>query len=139
MESLSYTASPWTSQNPSNYSLYLPRLTDDPLVLRILYFGPGSFVITAIYLFCIGSVGSIFNGLIIYLYVKDKSLRSPMNLLFINLAVSDFTVSFFGAMFQFGLTCTRRWMSPGMYICDWYGFITFLGGKTIAFTNNYLI
>ena len=112
----------------SSLNYTVPLLKEDPLLLRILYFGPTSYVITAFYLCVVGLTGVLFNGVIMYLYFKDKSLRSPMNLLFVNLAMSDFVVAFFGAMFQFALTCTKKYLSPGMALCDFYGFITFIGG-----------
>lgn len=41
-------------------------------------------------IFCLGIVSAIGNGLVIYIFTSTKTLRTPSNLLVVNLAFSDF-------------------------------------------------
>ena len=52
-----------------------------------------------------------------------------MNLMFINLTASDLTVTFLGNWFEFFLILTRQKQHAGSFMCDFYGFGTFAGGK----------
>ncbi|XP_026467355.1 rhodopsin-like [Ctenocephalides felis] len=54
----------------------------------------------------LGIISFIGNGMVIYIFTSTKQLRTPSNLLVINLAVSDFLMMF--------------WMSPPMVINCYY-------------------
>lgn len=54
-----------------------------------LWFGILGFVIC-----CLGFISIIGNGMVVYIFVSTKSLRTPSNLLVINLAFSDFCMMF---------------------------------------------
>lgn len=43
-------------------------------------------------IFVLGCISIIGNGVVIYIFTSTKSLRTPSNLLVVNLAVSDFLV-----------------------------------------------
>ena len=43
---------------------------------------------------CLGLVSVIGNGMVVYIFTSTKSLRTPSNLLVINLAFSDFLMMF---------------------------------------------
>lgn len=44
-------------------------------------------------IFVLGCISIIGNGMVVYIFTSTKSLRTPSNLLVVNLAVSDFLVS----------------------------------------------
>ena len=77
-----------------------------------------------------GLVGTAGNGIIVYLYITSKDLKTPMNLLFVNLTVGDLIVSVFGTLVSAFYTISNTVMQQG--VCEWYGFITFLGGKSLV-------
>jgi r-opsin len=54
-----------------------------------LWYGILGFVIG-----CLGCVSVIGNGMVVYIFASTKSLRTPSNLLVINLAFSDFCMMF---------------------------------------------
>ncbi|XP_014212026.1 rhodopsin, long-wavelength-like [Copidosoma floridanum] len=66
-----------------------------------LWYGILGFVI-----FCLGVVSISGNGMVVYIFVSTKSLRTPSNLFVINLAFSDF--------------CMMLTMSPPMVINCYY-------------------
>lgn len=43
---------------------------------------------------CLGVISLIGNGMVIYIFTTTKSLRTPSNLLVVNLAFSDFFMMF---------------------------------------------
>lgn len=43
-------------------------------------------------IFVLGAISIIGNGVVIYIFTSTKSLRTPSNLLVVNLAISDFLV-----------------------------------------------
>lgn len=83
-----------------------------------------------IYLFILAFCGISFNILVIVLFAINKVLQTPMNTLLVNLTCSDLMVSTLGTTVAFVLTCQR---SASIYhdqhFCNYYGFITFLGGE----------
>ncbi|XP_012058876.1 PREDICTED: rhodopsin [Atta cephalotes] len=54
----------------------------------------------------LGTISIIGNGMVIYIFTTTKSLRTPSNLLVVNLAISDFLM--------------MLWMSPAMVINCYY-------------------
>lgn len=68
----------------------------------------------------LGIISFIGNGMVIYIFTSTKQLRTPSNLLVINLAVSDFLMMF--------------WMSPPMVINCYYE--TWILGKMIYKKSN---
>ena len=81
---------------------------------------------------------SYFNGMYFHQEHTDTSqvvfyvytfLCSPMNLLFVNLAIGDLIVTVFGTWFEFFQTVTHQKQEAGSFQCDFYGFATFAGGK----------
>lgn len=45
-------------------------------------------------IFVLGCISIIGNGMVVYIFTSTKGLRTPSNLLVVNLAVSDFLVIF---------------------------------------------
>uniref|UniRef100_A0A8C0J731 G-protein coupled receptors family 1 profile domain-containing protein n=1 Tax=Chelonoidis abingdonii TaxID=106734 RepID=A0A8C0J731_CHEAB len=88
---------------------------------------PTGHLITAICLGIIGSLGFLNNLLVLVLFCRNKVLRSPINLLLMNISVSDMMVCIMGTPFSFAASTQGRWLiGPGG--CIWYGFVNTLFG-----------
>ena len=62
------------------------------------------------------------NGLVIYLYMKEKALKSASNLLIVNLACSDFLMLLTNfPVFTYNCFAGGFWMFSGFY-CEVYAF-----------------
>ncbi len=85
--------------------------------------------IIAAYLFIIGFFSVSSNILCIIIYTKTKKLRTPLNMMCINLCVSDLVVAVFGTFFKFAFTVMDKPLSANTHLCNWYGFATYIGGK----------
>ncbi|TFJ97674.1 complement receptor type 2-like [Platysternon megacephalum] len=86
---------------------------------------PTGHLITAICLGIIGSLGFLNNLLVLILFCRNKVLRSPINLLLMNISVSDMMVCIMGTPFSFAASTQGRWLiGPGG--CIWYGFVNTL-------------
>nr|BAC76022.1 opsin [Branchiostoma belcheri] len=75
----------------------------------------------------IGVVGFVSNGAVVVLFLKFPQLRTPFNLLLLNMAVADLLVSVCGNTLSFASAVRHRWLwgRPG---CVWYGFANHLFG-----------
>ncbi|XP_028648093.1 teleost multiple tissue opsin b [Erpetoichthys calabaricus] len=88
---------------------------------------PTGHLVVAICLGFIGTLGLFNNSLVLVLFCRYKVLRSPINLLLMNISVSDLLVCVVGTPFSFAASTQRRWLI-GKTGCIWYGFInSFLG------------
>ncbi|KAM5191586.1 opsin-3-like [Mantella aurantiaca] len=58
----------------------------------------------------IGVFGLCSNSLVLILYCRFKTLRTPTNLLLVNISVSDFVVSLFGVGFTFASCVRQQWI-----------------------------
>lgn len=96
---------------------------------NLAQYGSGLFDWVSAYLLIVALVGISANALILIIYPKKKSLRSPINLLFVNLAISDLLVGLFGSFTQFLTTTMRVEAIPDTALCNGYGFSVFLAGK----------
>ncbi|XP_078574855.1 pinopsin-like [Branchiostoma floridae x Branchiostoma japonicum] len=75
----------------------------------------------------IGVLGIVNNSTTLYLVGRYKQLRTPFNILMVNLSVSDLLMCVLGTPFSFVSSLHGRWMF-GHSGCEWYGFIcNFLG------------
>ena len=91
--------------------------TADPTTLR----GVASFML------CIGVAG--LNFVVIIVFLKRKSLRTPVNFVLVSLASSDLLVSVTGTLVGAVVTIQLRLMDSNPGLCQWYAFITFTGGR----------
>nr|DAC74065.1 TPA_exp: C-type opsin [Branchiostoma belcheri] len=75
----------------------------------------------------IGLVGFVSNGAVVVLFLKFRQLRTPFNLLLLNMSVADLLVSVCGNTLSFASAVQHRWLwgRPG---CVWYGFANHLFG-----------
>ncbi|KAI8485368.1 hypothetical protein Bbelb_369320 [Branchiostoma belcheri] len=76
----------------------------------------------------IGLVGFVSNGAVVVLFLKFRQLRTPFNLLLLNMSVADLLVSVCGNTLSFASAVQHRWLwgRPG---CVWYGFANHLFGQ----------
>lgn len=89
---------------------------------------PTGNLVVAVCLGFIGTLGLVNNLLVLVLYCRYKILRSPINLLLINISVSDLLVCLLGTPFSFAASTQGRWLI-GAKGCVWYGFANSLFGK----------
>ncbi|XP_074860699.1 vertebrate ancient opsin-like [Carettochelys insculpta] len=94
---------------------------------------PTGHLVTAICLGIIGSLGFLNNLLVLILFCRNKVLRSPINLLLVNISVSDMMVCIVGTPFSFAASTRRHWLI-GPVGCIWYGFVNTLFG-TVSLTS----
>uniref|UniRef100_A0A8D0BUJ3 Opsin-3 n=1 Tax=Salvator merianae TaxID=96440 RepID=A0A8D0BUJ3_SALMN len=100
-------------------------------------FSAGTYELLALLIATIGILGLCNNLLVLVLYGKFKRLRTPTNLLLVNISLSDLLVSLFGVSFTF-LSCLRNrwvWDAAG---CVWDGFSNSLFGIVSIMTLTVL-
>ncbi|KAM6127313.1 pinopsin-like [Phoenicopterus ruber ruber] len=85
---------------------------------------PSGRLAAAVCLGAVGSLGFCSNLLVLLLFWRYRALRSPINLLLLNIAVSDLLVCALGT--PLGLAAAARG-SPGA-ACAWHGFANALCG-----------
>ncbi|XP_047463415.1 pinopsin-like [Mugil cephalus] len=72
-------------------------------------------------------LGFLGNFLVLLVFSRCPLLRTPVNLLLINISVSDMLVCLFGTPLSFAASVRGRWLT-GSYGCQWYGFSNALFG-----------
>ncbi|XP_056145847.1 teleost multiple tissue opsin 2b [Lampris incognitus] len=82
---------------------------------------PG-FIVLSVVLGLIMTFGFLNNFIVLLLFCKFKTLRTPVNMLLLNISVSDMMVCVFGTTLSFASSVRRRWLL-GRHGCSWYGFI----------------
>ncbi|KAL3054712.1 hypothetical protein OYC64_017616 [Pagothenia borchgrevinki] len=88
---------------------------------------PTGNLVVAVCLGFIGTFGLLNNLLVLILFCRYKMLRSPINLLLINISISDLLVCVLGTPFSFAASTQGRWLI-GEGGCMWYGFANSLFG-----------
>lgn len=81
----------------------------------------------------VGVTGMLGNALVIYVFCRSQTLRSPSNLLVVNLAVADFLMSLTQSPVFFVASLHRRWVF-GELACELYAFCGALFGITSMMT-----
>ncbi|XP_068094998.1 opsin-3 [Hyperolius riggenbachi] len=81
----------------------------------------------------IGAFGLLSNLLVLILYCRFKTLRTPTNLLLVNISFSDFFISLFGVSFTFSSCVSQKWIW-GEAGCVFDGFCKTLLGNVSIFT-----
>lgn len=90
---------------------------------------PTGHLLVAVFLGIIGSLGFFSNLLVLVLFCHYKVLRSPINMLLMNISLSDLMVCILGTPFSFAASTQGRWLI-GEAGCIWYGFINTLFGES---------
>ncbi|XP_070829705.1 melanopsin-like [Chaetodon trifascialis] len=81
----------------------------------------------------VGVTGMLGNALVIYVFCRSRTLRSPNNLLVVNLAAADFLMSLTQSPVFFVASLHRRWVF-GELACELYAFCGALFGITSMMT-----
>ncbi|XP_073497371.1 pinopsin-like [Phyllobates terribilis] len=83
--------------------------------------------VVAVCLGCILVLGSLYNFLVLLIFVKFEAVRTPINMILLNISVSDLLVCVFGTPFSFAASVSGGWLI-GQQGCKWYGFCNSLFG-----------
>ncbi|XP_018410541.1 PREDICTED: pinopsin-like [Nanorana parkeri] len=83
--------------------------------------------LVAVFLGCILVQGSLYNSMVLIIFVKFEAVRTPINMILLNISVSDLLVCVFGTPFSFAASVSGRWLI-GRRGCVWYGFCNSLFG-----------
>ncbi|KAL4641263.1 opsin-3 [Arapaima gigas] len=94
---------------------------------RQYVFAAGTYRLLAATIGTIGLLGFCNNALVLLLYYRFKRLRTPTNLLLVNISVSDLLVSVVGVHFTF-VSCIRGGWTWNSATCVWDGFSNSLFG-----------
>lgn len=89
---------------------------------------PAGFVVLGF----IMTFGFLNNFIVLLLFCKFKKLRTPVNMLLLNISVSDMLVCLFGTTLSFASSIRGKWLL-GRSGCSWYGFINSCFGKFCFF------
>ncbi|GFS30830.1 g_PROTEIN_RECEP_F1_2 domain-containing protein [Trichonephila inaurata madagascariensis] len=84
--------------------------------------------IAAVCLFLIMVFGCFNNFVVIVVVAGTKKLRTPMNVILLNLSISDFIISLFGTPMSFASAINRNWIF-GPFLCEVYAFCMTLTGE----------
>ncbi|XP_043853190.1 vertebrate ancient opsin-like [Dromiciops gliroides] len=77
--------------------------------------------VVAVFLGIILFLGFINNFIVLVLFCKFKVLRNPVNMLLLNISISDMLVCLSGTTLSFASSIRGRWIG-GYHGCRWYGF-----------------
>lgn len=91
---------------------------------------PSGHLVVALCLGFIGTLGFLSNFLVLTLFCRYRTLRTPMNLLLVSISFSDLLVCVLGTPFSFAASTQGRWLI-GRVGCVWYGFVNSCLGKTV--------
>ncbi len=89
------------------------------------------FIALSVFLGFIMTFGFLNNLVVLVLFCKFKTLRTPVNMLLLNISVSDMLVCLFGTTLSFASSVRGRWLL-GRHGCMWYGFINSCFGTLVA-------
>lgn len=87
---------------------------------------------------CLGLIlvlGFFNNLLVLLIFAKFRSLWTPINLILLNISVSDILVCICGTPFSFAASLQGRWLI-GHHGCKWYGFANSLFGEFFKYFNS---
>ncbi|XP_008273815.1 vertebrate ancient opsin-like isoform X2 [Stegastes partitus] len=113
----------FSGQAGLNYSFNLSddrELVDAPAGTAKL--SPTGFIVLSVVLGFIMTFGFLNNFIVLLLFCKFKKLRTPVNMLLLNISVSDMLVCLFGTTLSFASSIRGKWLL-GRSGCSWYGFI----------------
>ncbi|NXB43421.1 OPN3 protein, partial [Leucopsar rothschildi] len=77
--------------------------------------------IVAVFLGLILFFGFLNNLIVLILFCKFKTLRNPVNMLLLNISISDMLVCISGTTLSFASNIRGKWIG-GDHGCRWYGF-----------------
>ncbi|XP_040001947.1 melanopsin-like isoform X2 [Xiphias gladius] len=112
---------------PTHHTHLQPHLFPTVDVPDHAHYIIGSFILL------VGMTGMLGNALVIYVSCRSRTLRSPSNLLVVNLAAADFLMSLTQSPVFFVASLHRRWVF-GELACELYAFCGALFGITSMMT-----
>ncbi|XP_026706635.1 opsin-3-like isoform X2 [Athene cunicularia] len=78
--------------------------------------------VVAVFLGFIFFFGFMNNLIVLILFCKFKTLRNPVNMLLLNISISDMLVCISGTTLSFASNIHGKWIG-GKHGCRWYGFV----------------
>lgn len=99
-----------------------------------LLFSGDTYRVLAVAIGTIGLFGFCNNFVVLALYCRFARLRTPTNLLLLNISLSDLLVSLIGINFTFAACLQGRWTWTHA-TCVWDGFSNSLFGESSSFTS----
>ncbi|CAL8370711.1 unnamed protein product [Arctogadus glacialis] len=105
-----------------NYSFNVSADRDFSTSTGTEMLSPTGFVVLSVALGFIMTFGFVNNFVVLLLFCKFKTLRTPVNMLLLNISVSDMLVCVFGTTLSFASSIKGRWLL-GRIGCSWYGFV----------------
>uniref|UniRef100_A0A3P8WPP5 Teleost multiple tissue opsin b n=1 Tax=Cynoglossus semilaevis TaxID=244447 RepID=A0A3P8WPP5_CYNSE len=105
-----------------NESLNCVQCGGGGVTLPPLSLTPSGHLVVALCLGFIGTLGFLSNFLVLTLFCRYRTLRTPMNLLLVSISFSDLLVCVLGTPFSFAASTQGRWLI-GRVGCVWYGFV----------------
>ncbi|KAL4656556.1 pinopsin-like [Arapaima gigas] len=78
--------------------------------------------VVSVFLGSIMVFGFLDNLVVLVLFCKFKTLRTPVNVLLLNISVSDLLACVCGTTLSFAASVRGRWL-VGRHGCMWYGFV----------------
>lgn len=94
--------------------------------------------VTAVCLGIILVFGFLNNLFVLLIFARFRSLWTPINLILLNISVSDILVCLFGTPFSFASSLYGKWLL-GYHGCKWYGFANSLFGKFYLSSFNWKV
>lgn len=88
-------------------------------------------IIVAVFLGFIFVFGFFNNLIVLILFCKFKTLRNPVNMLLMNISISDMLVCISGTTLSFASNIHGKWIG-GEHGCRWYGFVNSCFGKSLV-------
>ncbi|KAL4240207.1 Melanopsin [Mactra antiquata] len=100
------------------YSVFIhPHWRNFPMVADAWHYFIG------VYITCVGITGILGNSLVIWIFSREKPLRTSSNMFIINLAISDLTFSIVNGFPLLTLSAfSKKWIF-GQAACEFYGLI----------------
>ena len=94
--------------------------------------------VMSVFLGSIMVFGFINNLVVLILFIKFKTLRTPVNMLLLNISVSDMLVCLCGTTLSFASSLQARWLY-GKHGCMWYGFANSCFGEFSQLLRNKIV
>ncbi|MBN3297455.1 OPN3 protein, partial [Amia calva] len=112
----------FSTSDSTNVSSRDPLPAEDPSDLT-----RAGHTVVAVFLGLIFVFGFLNNLVVLLIFAKFQPIRTPINLILLNISVSDMLVCIFGTPFSFAASLRGRWLI-GYHGCKWYGFANSLFG-----------
>ncbi|XP_077152717.1 pinopsin-like [Ranitomeya variabilis] len=110
----------WTSN--ISYETSLSYLDNDESQSQAPVMSRTGHTVVAIFLGFILVFGFLNNFIVLILFCKFKTLRNPVNMMLLNISISDMLVCISGTTLSFTSSIQGQWIG-GEYGCQWYGFV----------------